>query len=508
VSRLIALAATLWASVAFAVVAERGDLVSYSFDDGRVETGPDTFIVFEHAKGRVDLSEEVYVTAYESVVIEDVPGNSEFPELQGYFPQIDDGKLYVQFYLMPTQRDQELNIALAGPARFNVEPQGIALWLVFRDGAIEHVSDGIPQVLVPRFEPFQWYRFDIVYDVGHGTYDLSVGIGDDAPSVRVKDQPNAPGSPGSGVGIFSFIGDLRDRSSVRYYIDALNIGRNDIFARQPGESAAPRPRRSLVDREIELLRTKLDDLTGFIPIRGASERREVNEPYVAGLTAHLAHDPDRALRLLNAALEKARPGMERALCLNTHGVVLLGRGQLDAARRDFAEASDAASSLAEPTLNLVLTAARDRDWPAALRLADGVAARLRDDDRLLVLKAKIWMARERPGAAAQALLPAEDPLLVGYRMLLDVVAGSAAAPRPEAIEAFATEHANDAALRELAGDVFFAAGDYRGALAQYQALADGETPARSVLAKSADACERLGDPARARAFRERAYGKL
>src|SRR5438046_10333711 len=124
-SRLIALVAILWASCALAVVAGAADLVSYSFDDGRVETGPDTFIVFEHAKGRVDLSEDVYMTAYESVVIEDVPGNGEFPELQGYFPPVDDGKLYVQFYLMPTQRDQELNVALAGPARFNVEPTGI-----------------------------------------------------------------------------------------------------------------------------------------------------------------------------------------------------------------------------------------------------------------------------------------------------------------------------------------------------------------------------------------------
>src|SRR5262249_26860054 len=102
VPRLILLAVTLWTGVAFAVVAERGHLVAYSFDDGRVETGPDTFIVFEHAKGHVDLSEDVWVTPSESVVIEDVPGDGEFPELQGYFPQVDAGKLYVQFYLMPT----------------------------------------------------------------------------------------------------------------------------------------------------------------------------------------------------------------------------------------------------------------------------------------------------------------------------------------------------------------------------------------------------------------------
>jgi len=497
----------LTASIAAGVVRERGDLVSYSFDDGRTEAGPDTFIVFEHAKGRVDLSEDFYVTPYESVVIEDVPGNDAFPEIQGYFPQIDDGRLYVQFYLMPTQRDQELNIALAGPARFNVEPQGIALWLIFRDGRIEHVTDGIPQVLVPRYDPFQWYRFDIVYDVGRGTYDISIGLGDDPPMVHLRQQPNAPGSPGSSVGIFSFIGDLRDRSSVRYYIDSLNIGRNDIFADRPGASVAPAPRRSEVDREIELLRTELDDLPGFLPIRGASERRDVNEPYVAALSAFLAHDPDRALRLLNQALEKAHAGMERALCLNVHGVVLLGTGQYAAARRDFAEAAHAAPDLPEPTLNLILAAARARDWARAFALADGASSRVRDDNRLPVLRAKMWMARDRAAEAAAALAPADDALVAGYRMLLSVVSRGGAAVGTDAIESWAAAHADDTELQELAGDVFFAAGDYRRALRQYAALADG-TPARSVLVKAADASERLGDPAAARGYRERAYGKL
>jgi hypothetical protein len=269
-----------------------------------------------------------------------------------------------------------------------------------------------------------------VYDVGRGTYDLRVGIGDDPPLVTRRDQPNAPASPGSGVGIFSFIGDLRDRSSVRYYIDSLNIGRNDIFARQPGVTNDAPVRRSLVDREIELLRTKLDAMEGFLPIRGASERAAVNDPYVAGLRAHLAHDPiARCGRSMRRWRSRSEP-VERALCLNAHGVVLLGAGQLDAAQRDFTEASELAPSLPDPTLNLILAAARARAWRRALAIADAAAARLRDDDRLLVLKAKIWMARENPGEAAYALAPADDALLVGYRMLLDVVARTAAAPGP------------------------------------------------------------------------------
>jgi len=65
--------------------------------------------------------------------------------------------------------------------------RGIALWLIFRAGRIEHVSDGMRQVLVPRFDPFTWYRFDITYDVGAGTYD--VGIGDEPAIVRAMFSP-------------------------------------------------------------------------------------------------------------------------------------------------------------------------------------------------------------------------------------------------------------------------------------------------------------------------------
>lgn len=507
-SRVMGLVLALTASLASAVVLEPGDLVSYSFDDGSVEAGPDTFIVFEHADGRVDLSSDFYVTAYESVVVEDVAGNGAFPELQGYFPQVDDGKLYVQFYLLPTQPDEELNVALAGPARFNVEPQGIALWLVFRAGRIEHVSDGMRRVLVPHFDPFTWYRFDIAYDVDAGSYDVDVGIGDEPAIVRLRDQPNAPGSPGSGVGIFSFIGDLRDRSQVRYYVDALNIGRNDIFRREPG-TMTPRPARpSLVDRQIEVLQSDLDERPGFLPIRGASERDEVNAPYVAGLSAFLAHDPDRALRLLEEALRHARPGMERALCLNARGVVLLAASNPVAARRDFSDARAEAPALVEATLNSILTAARQRDWRRAFDLADDSASLLRDDDRALALKAKMWMMRNSVATAAAELVPAADAVLVGYRMLLDIAAHGSDAVTTDEIEAYAAAHAGDPELQELAGDVFFKAGDYRQAIRQYTALAGGKRCSRPALGKAAEACDRLGDASCAREFRERAYGRL
>jgi tetratricopeptide (TPR) repeat protein len=519
VPRLTALllAVVLHATLAQAVVGRKGDLVSYSFDDGTVETGPDTFVVFEHANGRVDLSEDFYVTPYSSVVIEDVPGNGAFPELQGYFPEVDAGKVYVQFYLMPTQRDEELNIALAGPARFTIEPQGIALWFIFRNGRIEQVSDGIARVLLAHFDPFQWYRFEIVYDVDRGTYDVRVGIGDHGPTlVHLTRQPNAAGAPGSGVSIFSFIGDLRDRSAVRYYLDSLNVSRHDLFAADASDAPEPRPtpppRPSLLDKEIALLRTELDVLDGFIPVRAASESRAVNEPYLAGIDAFLAHDPDRALRLLETALPKTRTAEERALVLNAHGVVQLHAGNVDAATRDFTDAVDAMTALPEPRLNLVLAAAKAHEWAKALGLAGTWAQQLRHDNRLLLLRVKIWMARDRfPEAAAElaAWDLRDEPLLEGYRLLLQIAGGHGEAVDKAAIDALLAAHAGNAELEELGGDLFFAKGDYQRALAHYRALAaPSSDPDRSVLIKAADCADRLGDLTQARALRERVYGRL
>ncbi|NIP30060.1 MAG: hypothetical protein GTN99_03175, partial [Candidatus Dadabacteria bacterium] len=42
-------------------------LVSYSFDDDNIETGPDTFKVFENGKGCVDLIDSYRFSGYNSV---------------------------------------------------------------------------------------------------------------------------------------------------------------------------------------------------------------------------------------------------------------------------------------------------------------------------------------------------------------------------------------------------------------------------------------------------------
>jgi hypothetical protein len=169
-------------------------LVRYSFDDGLTDTGPDTFTVFRNAKGSVQLSRAFHVSGYRSLEIRDVAGDGDFPELQGFFPERRDGRLFLHFALLVTNPREELNVAMAGPGWFELGKDGIALWLIVKNGVLRHVSDSIPKRLL-RIKPFTWYGIDVDYDVARGRYDLLITEeGSPKPVVSLKNQPNA--SPG------------------------------------------------------------------------------------------------------------------------------------------------------------------------------------------------------------------------------------------------------------------------------------------------------------------------
>src|SRR3954463_5055446 len=74
-------------------------LAQYSFDDSSVDTGPDTFAIFQHARGSVRLSWSDHFSGYRSIEIRDVSGDRDFPELQGYFPLRTRGTIYLHFAL-------------------------------------------------------------------------------------------------------------------------------------------------------------------------------------------------------------------------------------------------------------------------------------------------------------------------------------------------------------------------------------------------------------------------
>ena len=208
-------------------------LVSYSFDDGKTDTGPDTFSVFRNAKGNVQLSNAFRASGYHSVEIRDVAGDRDFPELQGRFPERRNGWLVIHFALLVTDPKEELNIALAGPGWFNLNQDGISFWLSTRDGDLLHTTDSIPKRLL-SLRPFTWYGVDADYDIVRGRYDLRIyEEGIEEPVVSLKDVPNAGSHPGSAVSMFSFIGDIGDRSKVIYYVDDVIVATDRKIALPP-----------------------------------------------------------------------------------------------------------------------------------------------------------------------------------------------------------------------------------------------------------------------------------
>jgi hypothetical protein len=123
-------------------------VVSYSFDDDNIATGPDTFRVFNYARGNVSLTTNYCHSGYRAVEIRDAAGDKEFPELQGYFPLRKRGQLFAHFAFMTTAPNEPLNIALAGPQWFTVRKDGIGFWLSTRDGVLYHNSKKLAKPLL------------------------------------------------------------------------------------------------------------------------------------------------------------------------------------------------------------------------------------------------------------------------------------------------------------------------------------------------------------------------
>lgn len=221
-------------------------LVSYSFDDSNIATGPDTFAVFEKAKGTVNLTTRYRYSGYRSVEIRDVAGDGDFPELQGYFKLRDGGMLYAHFAILTTDSHDLMNIALAGPMGFRLKKDGISFWLQTKNGYLYHVSDSMPKKLFPIKE-FTWYLVDVAYDIDEGTYDLEIyEEGIEEAVVNLKDQPNSPNQPGSSVDKFSFITDPGlDTSNLTYYVDDVVIGLDEDIMQLP--YVAPGRRKLFID---------------------------------------------------------------------------------------------------------------------------------------------------------------------------------------------------------------------------------------------------------------------
>jgi len=547
-----------------AVAAGTGSvLASYSFEDA-VATGPDTFAIFQGARhvgtgrGRISLSSALHVSGYRSVEIKDVPGDGDFPELQGYFPVCSAGRLFFHFAFLTTDPKEELNIALAGPRFFQMEKDGIAFWLGTREGRLVHVSDSIPKKLF-AVEAFVWYGVDVAYNIPDGSYALTIHReGQEAPLVELRDQANTTRRPGSAVDKFSFVGSpYEDTSNVVYYVDDVVIGTDASVTQLP--FVAPGRRKLFVDLFAEYQR-RLRERPRCLPLTGPDD---------VGLTssdlADLAREGllDRIKKLV--AGEPADLGeaerMEQDRWRQVFGAVAQwnsGCQALDAgdARRALAH-FEKASALSRGgrifTLSAVLALAGMKRFAEAderlLMLADD-----RDDPRYAVVSAYVGLARGDLDQAeswlrdpASRVLDREaNPLLALFRKIVptDVLNGlrrQLGAAFPGLLEETLVaeqyyyvqlwkgqyDGARDYALRmgerlrraglsanvwsERAGDAAFYRRDLSEARQLYEDAIRGEKDNGLLMVlylKLADIAHLSGDLETERALREHYYGAL
>jgi hypothetical protein len=528
-------------------------LVAYDFDGDEVETGPYTLIAYEHARGSVALSTRFKLSGSRSVEIRDVAGDGEFAELQGFFRELPAGRVHVHFALMFAETGEAMNVALAGAGHFAMRQDGFGFWLKLQAGRLFHVSAGQD---LPLFspQPFVWYVSDVAYDVGRGTYDLTVRAeGQSQPLVSLRDVPNPVGRPGH-IHKFSFIGDPPglDRSNARFYVDDIVV-RADRPVDPDGPFVAPGRRMSFVDMH-RYYQARLTERPGCLPALGPEDFGLAPGDLEALATAGPAHLFDQLAERSSASLPKELPeGLRQPL----EAMLSWGRGCAQGctpacALRDFERAQALVPEGKLYAMSRVLALAGQKRWTEADALLMAVYPDWRADPRYPAAAAVLGLARgdldqaEREIGRAADRDPGEDALLRRLwsgdlsQALLRELQAAFPGDWPEHVEtALAAEqryyvllwqerydearvYAERMAERmarlgaphgpwlERQGDAFFWIGDLQGARASYdQALASlPESSRGTVYTKLSDVYYRLGDLERERQYREKVYGSL
>ena len=357
----------LLASFVVAQEAPSNIVVSYSFDDDNVATGPDTFRVFNFAKGNVSLTTTYCHSGYRSVELRDVAGDEEFPELQGYFAVRKKGQLRAHFTFMTTAPNEPLNMALAGPQWFTLRKDGIAFWLSSEGGVLYQHSDKLLKKLI-ALEAFEWYTVDINYRIEEGTYDLNISGEDKTkpPLIALTAQKNASGFAVSSVDKFSFIGDLEDKSNVTYYVDDVVISIDQLIKQKP--FVAPGRRKLFVDRWNDYYKEMLQhpnvipaiDLADF-GVSAEALQTMKKEGTVKALEGLLNWQQLDSALVANASSESVR--LLNAIRLWVQGNNQLARRQAGAALESFEEAARQVPDGKIYQLSSVLALAALKRWP-------------------------------------------------------------------------------------------------------------------------------------------------
>ncbi|MET0153814.1 MAG: hypothetical protein ABW298_14555 [Candidatus Binatia bacterium] len=560
VSRQRALIVLLLAALLTAAAPTEHSLVSYSFDDD-VDTGPDTFAVFQRSKGSVRLTSTYRFSGYRSVELRDVVGDHDFPELQGYFAPRRAGRLFAHFAMLTTDANDLLNVALAGPKWFTLGKNGIAFWLKSENGFLWHVSDSMPQKLFP-LRAFVWYVVDVAYDIDHGRYDLTIREeGNPEPVVSLVDQPNAANQPRSTVDKFSFVTDpFTDRSNLTYYVDDVVIGTDVKVNELP--FVAPGRRKLFVDAWLDNQK-RARARPACLPVSSIGDLG-------AGRDDVALMEQDGSIGLLVAALRSGRslaPAkiaalddpesyLLAALASWQDGCAALGKGRADRALPRFDQAIELSPKGTIYRLSRVLALAALGRWHDVDHELSVAYADWQGDVRFALTQGMIGLARPDLESAASWLQePAEhapgelgedipDDLVrrlwsgeIDRDLTVELQRRAPASWEPLFHQALAAEQyffvllwrgdygaarryalemtrrleflaAPRAQWLERAGDAAFLDHDARGAREAYARALDEKPDRPSVLAKLSDVALALVDLEGERVYRERIYGSL
>ena len=531
-------------------------VVSYSFDDDNVATGPDTFRVFNFAKGNVNLTTTYRHSGYRSVELRDVAEDKAFPELQGYFPLRHKGQLFAHFAFMTTSPNEPLNLALAGPRWFVVRKDGIGFWLSTEDGVLYQHSDKLIKKLIP-LEPFEWYTVDVTYHIDEGIYDLTIS-GEDSkrpPLISLVNQKNASGLPGSAVDKFSFIGDLEDKSNVTYYVDDVVISIDQLVKQKP--FVAPGRRKLFVDRWNDYYKGMLQhpnvipavDLSDF-GLHADELQSLKQEGMVKALEEVLSGKPFDSALLTNASSNSVR--LLQAINLWTLGNEQLARRHPKAALENFEEAARQAPEGKIYQLSSVLALAALERWAEVDARIPSLYSDWHNDVRFAIASAMIGIAKGNL-SEAQAWLrePAEsisgqlddailrrlwsgqinDALIVDLKKLYPlnwrqcieewliceryyfVLLWQRSFDQAQQYALRMVERHKQLGIptwlwRERAGDAAFHAQSYREAHRFYEESMKENVENTSVLLKLSDVYFIFGDLEKEQSYREKVYGTL
>jgi hypothetical protein len=495
-------------------------LFHFSFDDEVPVTGPDTIAVVEHARGRVRLSREMVRSGWRSLLLSDIAGDGDFPELQAFFPVRRAGRLTLSFALLVVEPQEELNVALAGPGGFGLGRDGISLWLATRDGWLTHVTDSIPRRLA-ELRPFVWYGVEVVYDLAPGTYSIRLfEEGRDQPIVALDRQPNAASAPGSALSVVSFIGDNRDDlSNVVYFVDDVLLFSDPAPALPP--FVAPGRRRLFVE-VLEGYREPLGAAPSCPPALSVEELGLAPDERGATGVAELLAAATGTLGILRPDSSTARARELEAARRWREGCAALARADFAFAERELRAALQASDGafLYRASLAVALLGAERHD--EARDLVAQLVAERPDDPRVATLSARLasaggfageaeaWLRDAVANAASPALL--EVTTAGAFHWLMRERRAAEAESFAILMEkrlAAAEAAGERARWTERRGDAAFAAEEPRRAGELYR-QARALDPARSAALdlKLADVAFVLGDLDAERELRERIYGRL